>query len=119
MFQNKCDSFKNASVLDQNDHVREKISKVLEMQAFEINQKSLEFMRTYWYEDIQLIEKLMKTDQMRLAEILDGTKTCIDIALNPGVEIGKGSLCGAQGFCKVTLDHKLLFPPYLNYYYLF
>ena len=77
------------------------------MHVFNINQKSLEFLQTYWYEDIQLVEKLVKTDQMKLAEILDGTQTCIDIALNPGVEIGKGSLCGAQGFCKVNLDQLL------------
>ena len=79
------------------------------MHAFNINQKSLEFLQTYWYEDIQLVEKLVKTDQMRLAKILDGTKTCIDIALNPGVEIGKGSLCGTLGFCKVNLDQLLSF----------
>ena len=92
---------RNVSVLTLDVHIREKISRVLELQTFEVQPKTLEFLQNYWLEDIELLERLRMTKQDHFAELHDGIGTCIDISKNPGVKAQSGSLCGVHGICKV------------------
>ena len=101
--QESCESYKNVTNLHSNVFIRQKISKILEMEQFVIDSTSLEIIQEYWMEDIILVQKLLqaKIDDGFIG-LLDGTGTCINIFQNPGVTIQEGHFCEVSGFCEVT-----------------
>ena len=106
-----CASYKNVTNLQSNVYIRQKISKILEMEPFVIDSTSLEIIQEYWMEDIILVQKLL---QLEIDEgfigLLDGIGTCINIFQNPGVTIQEGHFCEVSGFCEVTKPMHLINP---------
>ena len=111
-FQDSCESYKNVTNLSNNVFVRQKLSKLLEMEQFEINNETLEVIQDYWMEDIVLVQKLLQSDiDESFIGLLDGVGTCVNIFQNPGVTIQEGHFCEVSGFCMVNnvFDELILF----------
>ena len=76
-------NFKEVALLPHNIFTRQKILNLIAVQNFDITQENLALLDGYTYEDIQLVENLVKSKQYdNLAQLYDGAGTCINNTLN-------------------------------------
>ena len=76
-------NYKAAALLPNNKFTRQKILRLIDTQNFDVTTENLALLYTYTYEDVQLVENLVKSKQYdNLAQLFDGAGTCVDITLN-------------------------------------
>ena len=64
---------------------------LIDAQNFDITRENLALLDRYTYEDIQLVEHLVKAEQYdNLAQLYDGTGTCVNFTLNPNTNYQYG-----------------------------
>ena len=101
--QDYCDEAKKVSNLALDVYQREKITMLLKIQPFEINDDNLISLQDYWYEDIEMLERLHDDGNLQYVHFFDGVGTCVEMNKNVGVEIEEGSICDVDGFCEVSI----------------